>query len=181
MNPVPFKLTPFPDGLPLQEGIFVSGSLHRDDHSLTLSFELRTPPEAVDVPPPAQLPLRKTGLWESTCCECFIAPQGEPGYLEFNLSPAGHWDVFRFSAYREGMRREESFQTLPFVVTRLEAGVLTLQLRIDTGHLFPGAERFDIGLTAVIRLKNGSISYWALVHPGPRPDFHLREGFGISL
>jgi hypothetical protein len=39
----------------------------------------------------------------------------------------------------------------------------------------------QLGLSAVIEANDGSRSYWALLHPESRPDFHHRAGFILSL
>ena len=41
----------------------------------------------------------------------------------------------------------------------------------------PAAAPLQLALTAVIELTDGSKSYWALKHPGERPNFHHRDGF----
>jgi len=36
-------------------------------------------------------------------------------------------------------------------------------------------------VAAVVKLRDGRVTYWALSHPGPRPDFHRRDSFLIKL
>ena len=36
---------------------------------------------------------------------------------------------------------------------------------------------FQVGITTVVKLASGAVSYWALAHCGKQPDFHLRESF----
>ncbi|MEB3264615.1 MAG: hypothetical protein VKJ66_09615 [Synechococcus sp.] len=38
-----------------------------------------------------------------------------------------------------------------------------------------------IGVTAVLEDRRGGISYWALAHTGPEPDFHRRDSFLLRL
>ena len=52
---------------------------------------------------------RVTGLWEDTCFEFFLADDSELGYVEFNFSPAGDWQVFRFSDYRKGRQPDSTW------------------------------------------------------------------------
>ena len=52
--------------------------------------------------PPLRPPRIAHGLWQHTCCECFIARQGLPEYHEFNLAPSGEWAAHAFAKYREG-------------------------------------------------------------------------------
>ena len=65
---------------------------------------------------PADMPARRDRLWEETCFEFFLAVKNSPRYWEFNLSPAGHWNVYRFADYRQGMQEEPAFASLPFSV-----------------------------------------------------------------
>src|SRR4030042_7193941 len=51
--------------------------------------------------------------------------EGSERYWEFNLSPAGHWNVYRFASYRKEMREEPAFASLPFRV-RTEPEALRL-------------------------------------------------------
>jgi hypothetical protein len=34
-----------------------------------------------------------------------------------------------------------------------------------------------VGLTAVVESTDGRLTYWALAHPSPAPDFHHADGF----
>src|SRR4051794_33386983 len=43
------------------------------------------------------------GLWQHTCFEAFLRPDGDESYYEFNLAPSLHWAAYRFSGYRSGM------------------------------------------------------------------------------
>ena len=38
-----------------------------------------------------------------------------------------------------------------------------------------------LGLSAVIEGADGSLSYWALVHPPGKPDFHNADCFALEL
>jgi hypothetical protein len=52
---------------------------------------------------------------------------------------------------------------------------------LDLGKILPAGETVEVGVCAVIRTETGGTSHWALAHPGPRPDFHRREGFALTL
>ncbi len=56
----------------------------------------------------------------------------------------------------------------------LEAHIPAALLSTDSGSL-------HIGLSAVIEAADGTLSYWALTHPGERPDFHQRAAFTLRL
>jgi hypothetical protein len=119
-------------------------------------------------------------LWRETCLELFLAPENVPHYWEVNLSPAGHWNVYGFRAYRQGLHEEPALTALPFTVTR-EPAALSLALELDmTGLIFPD-QALELAIAAVIQAVDGSLTYWALAHPGSRPDFHRRDAFVITL
>jgi len=128
----------------------------------------------------ARVPARRCGLWEDTCFEFFLAVRNSPEYWEFNLSPAGHWNVYNFSGYRQGMQETEAFTALPFAVRRRRDS-LVLELELNLSRIIPADQALEGALAAVIKLQDGQRFYWALSHPGPHPDFHRRDAFIIEL
>lgn len=48
-------------------------------------------------------------------------------------------------------------------------------------HTNGSGQPLDLSLTAVIETKDQQLSYWALRHPGPKPDFHHRQGFALQI
>jgi len=178
MNSKSFSLEPFSPTGPLPYSI--TGQLARKADTLVVRYALRGPMAGLVIAPPADLPARRHGLWEETCLEFFLAPKDSPRYWEFNLSPAGHWNVYRFQAYRQGMAEEAAFASLPFRVQRRRDS-LVLHLELDLGRIFPAGRRLEAAIAAVIKAREGQVTYWALAHPGSRPDFHRRDGFVIEL
>ena len=179
MMPKAFSLKPFPAaGLP--PGIGITGYAARKEEKLSVMYELRGPLTQLVIPAPADMPARRNKLWEETCFEFFLSPKNSDSYWEFNLSPAGHWNVYRFASYREGMQVEQKFTALPFSA---EAGPdsLILSVEADLTALISSDEAVDAGISAVVRLIDGTLTYWALSHPGPQPDFHLRDGFILEF
>jgi hypothetical protein len=62
-----------------------------------------------------------------------------------------------------------------------EAGMFNVDTTIDMSPIV-GLDRFlEVGVTAIVQTKDGNQSYWALTHPAPYPDFHLRESFILAL
>jgi len=49
------------------------------------------------------------------------------------------------------------------------------------GKIIPTGKTIEVAVGDVIRTVTGKTSHWALVHPGPRPDFHRRDGFTLSI
>jgi len=173
-----FALAPFfPD---LQPALQITGHLARQGRALDLHYALQGPLSQVAIPAPAAAPARRHGLWQETCFEFFLGVKDNPAYWEFNLSPAGDWNVYRFSGYRQGLIEEPAWTHLPFGV-QVRADSLRLDLEVDLAPLQPAGRPLELGLAAVIQLDDGALTYWALSHPGPRPDFHRRDGFLIEL
>ena len=129
--------------------------------------------------PAPQPPGAADGLWQSTCCEAFVAAADGTEYREFNLSPSGQWAAYRFRAYRE---RDAAFVP-PFApqsdFQRLADGFRMTALLAP--ELLPPATVLQIGLTLVLEASDGSRSYWALAHCAAQPDFHLRQSFTLTL
>ena len=97
------------------------------------------------------------------------------------MSPSGDWNVYRMDAYRRvGFSEETSIQRLQFEV-RNELRVLTLNAATDLNPLVPLSQSLDVAITAVIQTQDGNETYWALSHPAPYADFHLRESFTLAL
>ena len=147
---------------------------------MTLRYEVCGDLSKVSIPVVAETPRRKDRLWEETCLELFLGTAESGPYREFNLSPSGHWNVYRFTRYREGMRKEMAITSLPFDVRRdPEAFLLTAE--IDIGEIVPAGKDIAAAVAAVIRTTDGGKSHWALAHPSTRPDFHRRDGFASIL
>lgn len=104
------------------------------------------------------------------------------------MSPSGAWNIYHMDAYRRiGFREEVAIQSLPFefqlVDIKYPADFYTylLDVSLDLTPLLPAEQKIQVGITAIIQSKDGNETYWALAHPGPQADFHLRESFIISI
>jgi hypothetical protein len=179
MNAGEHFLHPFPSpGQPTALRLAVR--IVRRARLLAIGYELQGDLADLVIPARSGAPARKHGLWEQTCFEFFLAAPHSPRYREFNLSPAGDWNVYRFTAYRDGMREEEGFGSLPFN-TRLRPDSLSIDLEFCPEPVFDAGGPLEVAVSAVIRHADGGTSWWALIHPGPQPDFHHREGFIIRV
>lgn len=179
MKELSFVLEPFaPDGR--RPGVEITGHLARRAGVLTLSYRLQGRLPEVLIPAPLATPARRHRLWAGTCFEFFLASKDAPPYWEFNLSPAGDWNVYRFTDYRQGMAAEKAFASLPFGVHR-SPGALHLNLEVDLAGIVPADQPLEVAIAAVIQASDGRLTCWALTHPGPQPDFHRRDGFLIAL
>jgi len=179
LNPTRFFLKPFP-GERNPAGVTIGGTIARREDVLTLRYEVRGDLSKVSIPAAAEAPRRMDRLWEETCLELFLGTADSGEYWELNLSPSGHWNVYRFTRYREGMREETAIPSLSFDVRRDPEAVL-LTAEIDIGRIVPTGKDITAAVAAVIGATDGGKSHWALAHPSPRPDFHRREGFEMIL
>ena len=173
-----FSLEPFP-GTGSQP-FKITGSFFRRDNTLGLTYHLLGQETEIEVPPQVAGSSRRIGLWESTCFEFFIGPRDSTRYWEFNLSPSGSWNVFRFETYRQGLFEEKAFSSLPFK-SRIQPDSLQVVLEIDLGIIFPAVQPLEMAVSTVLKTSAGDRSMWALTHPGPEVDFHHRESFIIKL
>jgi hypothetical protein len=179
MDPQRYTLRPFP-GEEKRLDLTIPGTIGRRGNTLSLGFALRGDLSVLAIPSPTGSPERRHRLWKETCLELFLAEKGSVRYWEFNLAPAGNWNVYRFTSYRKGMREEPAFGSLPFRVLT-EPGTINLSLELDIRMILPSGKAIEAAVCAVIRTITGDTSHWACVHPGPRPDFHRRDGFTLSV
>jgi hypothetical protein len=179
LNPTRFFLKPFPgEGNPA--GVTIGGTIARHADALTLLYAVRGDLSKVSIPVAAETPRRKDRLWEETCLELFLGTAESRGYWELNLSPSGHWNFYRFTRYREGMREETAIQSLPFGVRR-DPEALLLTSEFGIGMIVPAGKDLVVAAAAVIGTTDGGKSHWALAHPSSHPDFHRRDGFALTL
>jgi hypothetical protein len=179
MRPQRFLLMPFPgEGNPA--GLTIRGSIGRRADTLSVLCEVRGNLSKVLIPAAADVPRRRDRLWEETCLELFLGTVDSGAYWELNLSPAGHWNAYRFTGYREGMREETAVASLPFDVRR-DPGALLIAAEIGVGGIVPADKDLAATVAAVIGTTDGGESHWAPVHPASRPDFHRRDGIALTF
>jgi hypothetical protein len=136
-----------------------------------LRFTYRIVGSLRDVRVPVEAPsARRDRLWEHTCFEAFVQVDGEASYVELNFAPSTEWAVYGFARYREGTPPPA---VVPAVAVARGAESLDVTATVALGRA--GAIR--VGLTAVVESTAGRLTYWALTHPSPAPDFHRADGF----
>ena len=131
----------------------------------------RNPTEALAAP--------TQGLWRHTCMEVFVGAAAPGPYLEFNLAPSGHWAAYRFSGYRAGMAPLTGIRP-PRIALRTGSDQLLLSADVELPAPL-AAVSLRLGITAVVEDAQGLLSYWALRHPGERPDFHHPDSFEFEI
>jgi hypothetical protein len=155
-----------------------------DEGDLVFSYQLRGDMICLLIPT-AQIQTHNAALWEHTCFEAFIAIKGSSAYQEFNFSPSGQSATYTFSDYRQP-DNHCLLSRMPQISTKLSVGRLDLVAVVSKEILLPGmaVTNLQIGLSAVIEstdIPDGNHSYWALLHPAARPDFHHRASFVLEL
>lgn len=170
---IPHPATPLPQVRSLEVVLAATG-----DGGLTADFDCRCGAGSLRLPD-ARPAAAADELWRHTCCELFAGVAGDAAYREFNCSPSGQWAMYGFSAYRvRDASAPNPAPPAPRINFAMDAEGWTLQARLDALAL-PGvaAARIVIGVAVVLEAADGSLSYWALRHAAPRPDFHRRETF----
>lgn len=118
------------------------------------------------------------GLWQHSCFEAFVGAEGDAAYVEINLSPSTRWAAYRFDGYRSGMRPAQAVPTGR--IQWMPAANCTLRANLDIPDL-PADQIWQLNLSTVIELLDGTKLYFALTHPEGNPDFHNRDCFAATL
>ncbi|MGE0580555.1 MAG: hypothetical protein AB7P31_00265 [Steroidobacteraceae bacterium] len=143
---------------------------------VTARFRLLGDCSRIAIPPRGSV-RREDGLWRHTCFEFFLRSRAAAGYVEVNLAPSAEWAAYAFSGNRAGMRPIEA--AAPAIDVSVSDCALALDASLPLAALAdPAATSYEAALSAVIESREGTLSYWALVHPDPlRPDFHHPGSF----
>lgn len=127
--------------------------------------------------PAEEFAQRRDELWKTTCFEMFVGSGESSEYLEINLSPSGHWNVYHFDDYRSGMSVCEPAQAQIQSQQRQ-----WLEAEVDCKSLTELlTQKPKIGVTAVLNWGPNQTEYWAMLHSGSKPDFHRRSDWLWSI
>ncbi|HVN89801.1 MAG TPA: DOMON-like domain-containing protein [Candidatus Binataceae bacterium] len=131
--------------------------------------------------PPLSVPRIGKELWRHTCFEAFIKAEGQAAYHEFNFAPSREWTVYALSGYRNGGPLTDTSME-PHIAMRSTEDCLELKatIRLERLSQLYTVSVLEVGLSAVIETTEG-MSYWALCHPGAKPDFHHSDSFALQL
>lgn len=122
---------------------------------------------------------RADGLWQHTCFEAFIHPDGIRAYCELNFSPSTCWAAYGFEDYRTGMT-DLALASAPRITWLRGPRTLELDVQVGLGESIASVQNaLRIGLGAVIEDRERRKSYWALAHSDATPDFHRTEAFTL--
>ncbi len=162
------------------EPFSLQACLRFDAERLLVRFRLTGLFDRLVIPAPSSpapaSPRRRDELWRHTCFEIFVKLDEEPGYVEYNFSPSGDWAAYRFADYRSEMTSFDA--DAPRTRCKRMRYALELTAAVQMPRSFKPTR---LGISAVIEESCGRKSYWALVHPAAKPDFHHPDSFVIQL
>lgn len=158
-----------------------AGVCRRAGGELAITYSIEGDLARLRVPLPRS-PRVVHGLWQHTCCECFIALDGQPGYHEFDFAPSGEWAAYAFAKYRDGAPLADEGLS-PRIAVRRAAERIEVDASIPLERLsdMHRRGRLALALSVVVEHEDGVLSYWALAHPAAKPDFHHRDAFVLEL
>ena len=167
-------LKPFLSTTPIPQ-ISLTARVSYGKRCLRICYFLRGDLSQIRLPSTENRGIRRDNLWQTTCFEFFLAIFNFPEYWEFNLAPTGDWNIYRFTKYRRGMREELAFSSLPCQIKT--DSLYQIETEIALKPIIAGNTPLEIAVAAVIEDINHNVSYWAIIHPGTRADFHRRDSF----
>ncbi len=180
----PFRSSDLPDR--------INGEIKLNGHHLVCRFILSPCPGEIIWPEQKEkkaqtdTTTRQHELWKHTCFEIFLGRPGEAGYFELNVAPDGRWQCYQFDAERLGMR-ESGMLVLEHANLIRTATEATLEIFVNHGFPPEHLTHLKTGISVVIETQSvdnsdaKELHYYALLHPGSRPDFHCREAHTIQL
>jgi hypothetical protein len=131
--------------------------------------------------PERRIPRRRDGLWQHSCFEAFLQPDGSESYHEFNFAPSGDWSAWRFGGRRSRQSTPEMPAPRIAFHRHADACALIATLPISALPELAGAAGLRAGIAAVVEAADGTLSYWALAHGGEKPDFHDPSSFALRV
>lgn len=168
---------------PATPGGAVSGivvAIERAGAELRLSYRLEGDIARLRLPEPAES-MRTDSLWQHTCFEAFLRPDGGDRYYEFNFAPSSAWAAYVFAARRAD--RELPELATPAIASRRDEGTFEMMVRLPLDGLpeLAQAAATDAGISAVVEDARGLLTYWALAHASREPDFHDPATFRLRI
>ena len=174
-----FALFPFADSNAPE--IKITGKISRRRNVVMVHYFITGDIASIHFPKKNMCPERKHDLWKATCFEFFIAIPNQPQYWEYNISPSGDWNIYHMDAYRRVGFREETLIKELQIDVRNVGGYITVVAATDLSPIISEGASVQVGITSVIKTDDGYESYWALSHPNPQADFHVRESFILTM
>jgi hypothetical protein len=173
LNLICHPATPCPVALDIS--VVLNTTKFEGEPQVQLDFEATGDVHRLRIPPTVAHPAQADGLWQHTCFEVFVASALGPRYQEFNFSPSGQWAHYQFASerLRDGQSRKQCPPRIAVSQSLASLKLCACLAVLKEDGVVP------CGLSAVIELDDGSLSYWALHHPKANPDFHDRQGWTL--
>ena len=112
----------------------------------------------------------KENLYLNDCFELFLGSGSE--YLEWNISPTGHWNGYAFANYRQNKPVDVNlFKPLDYSV-KFQHPTFTTNLTLPwrpVRELLSGKDPYKIQIS-VVEMNDKQMNYWALDHKRANPD-----------
>lgn len=78
------------------------------------------------------------------------------------------------------MQSEPGITDIP-LRSQQSARALHIELELDLHALVTPEQPLAMAITVVTQSLEGTLTYWALTHPGTEADFHQRDSFTIRV
>jgi hypothetical protein len=157
--------------------------VQRKDGCISVEYDLYGALDHLVIPASTALEDKRCNeLWLHTCFEIFLKEQGDlsSSYIECNFSPAGTWNIYRFSSYRKEMEPAELVRAPEITVVKT-GKIFSLKAEIEIAGLISSASAIDVGVSCIVESRDGKLGHWALSHPGETADFHNPRAFEVRL
>lgn len=155
----------------------LSAEINQNDQSFFISFLLQGDLLPINLGIPSPRKERTIKLWENSCFELFIK-NSRNEYLEFNFSPRFEWNCFYFQKKGDPLQEWIKMQRPETdILLSLEKFFLVAEIKKE---YFPEnflSSNMSMGISSVLKLKNGELTYWALSHEDSKPNFHHFDSF----
>ena len=161
-------------------GLQLSAEALRISSKLELRYRLEGPIDNLIIPTVTEASMRSDYLWKHTCFEAFWGIPAQTFYWELNISPNSNWNIYKFNSYRNGQSEDEYKHSLNFSISKM-ANSVSVGILVELDPQIPLNSEMELGFAAVLKQKNGNLSYWALSHNAKDPDFHQRDSFLLKL
>lgn len=150
------------------------------EHILSLEFEFKSTSkldELFSYQKEITTNKRQDNLWQHTCFEIFLKQKNTDSYYEYNFSPSGAWNAYRFESERRGMK-ELATQEKPIIENFLDS-TKKYKVSLNIKNLDIPLEELLVSICAVIETPTEH-QYFSTKHTSNKPDFHKQDSF-ISL
>lgn len=172
-----FTLVPFKPGLAI---CTISGTIeYTEPGLLDIQYQFSGNLTEITWPAATNKPQRKAKLWQQTCMELFIAEKNSERYFEFNLSPNGNWQCYEFLFYRSLASQPKNIKP-PKIGKLDDRKGISYSVSLDITPLSL-ATPLQLGISTVLLQACGDLAYFSLYPQTDAPDFHLRDGFKLTL